>query len=299
MRLSRMSVMLMAGPLSKIAGEYDSISTFFSSSIGTLSPPVHDSSRLVCRKYYDDCAQILSEHILASLKPDALRCFSTLDPMVTENLDDDEVSLDASRRSRVTTFDRVARMLKGEPGEDEDDTLSATSAQSMQPTTLEEGAIPVRDFPDELTSEPASICPSPAGSEIDNDEETRRQRMTSIQGSHKEELRCVIAVVRHGDRTPKQKLKVDISEPGILEYFHSHTSNCRKDLKVKAKTPMLEFLATVKKMIAEKEVEATTVQDDMKVNSKDITYKLKHMRDILERWKIAGLNRKLQIKPRE
>ena len=26
-------------------------------------------------------------------------------------------------------------------------------------------------------------------------------------------------------------------------------------------------------------------------------FKLKHMRDVLERWKIGGLNRKLQIKP--
>lgn len=30
---------------------------------------------------------------------------------------------------------------------------------------------------------------------------------------------------------------------------------------------------------------------------KEELYKLKHMRDVLERWKIGGLNRKLQLKP--
>jgi inositol-hexakisphosphate/diphosphoinositol-pentakisphosphate 1-kinase len=33
-------------------------------------------------------------------------------------------------------------------------------------------------------------------------------------------LRCVIAIIRHADRTPKQKLKLNISEPRILQYFH-------------------------------------------------------------------------------
>lgn len=28
--------------------------------------------------------------------------------------------------------------------------------------------------------------------------------------SHRMELRCVIAVIRHGDRTPKQKMKMEV-----------------------------------------------------------------------------------------
>ena len=34
-------------------------------------------------------------------------------------------------------------------------------------------------------------------------------------------------------------------------------------------------------------------------NAENLRYQLMHMRDILERWKIVGLNRKLQIKPRK
>jgi hypothetical protein len=56
---------------------------------------------------------------------------------------------------------------------------------------------------------------------------------------------------------------------------------------------LTEFLDTVKLMIAEKEEEAR--QDETKRN-KDLLYKLRHMRDVLERWKIVGLNRKLQVR---
>lgn len=56
---------------------------------------------------------------------------------------------------------------------------------------------------------------------------------------------------------------------------------------------MTEFLETVKLMIAEKEEEAQ--KDEIK-RDKDLLYKLRHMRDVLERWKIVGLNRKLQVR---
>jgi inositol hexakisphosphate/diphosphoinositol-pentakisphosphate kinase len=96
--------------------------------------------------------------------------------------------------------------------------------------------------------------------------------------------------VRHGDRTPKQKLKVKTKEPLILQYFHKHCNHPTKDLKVKAKAPMTEFLATVKAILAS--------IDKKSLSDRQAIYKLRHMRDILERWKITGLNRKLQIKPR-
>lgn len=59
---------------------------------------------------------------------------------------------------------------------------------------------------------------------------------------------------------------------------------------------MIEFLETVTNMITEKQKDSTGIK--VKLSEKDILYKLLHMRDVLERWKIVGLNRKLQIKPR-
>ena len=264
------------------------------------------------RKYYDDCALILTEHILAAVKPMSLRAFSTLDPMVTTNpdLEDErssgtktpplrEITKQKSGKRLPSTFERVTRMIQGEPGDDEEDTASLPSLHPdglgpdgvVLPTTLVEGAIPVREMPDQLISEPASM-----GSSL-VDEKEAAERKLSLTGSHQEELRCVIAVIRHGDRTPKQKLKVDTREPSILKYFACHTDNCRKDLKIKARTPLLQFLNTVKVMIAEKELE--NASSGSKRANKGILNKLRLMRDILEKWKIGGINRKLQIKPKE
>jgi len=94
--------------------------------------------------------------------------------------------------------------------------------------------------------------------------------------------------IADGDRTPKQKLKVNMTEPHILKFFHDHSKDCKKDLKVKAKAPMTEFLQTVR-----------TTLGDLQKKDEAQRYQLMHMRDILERWKIVGLNRKLQVKPRK
>ena len=33
------------------------------------------------------------------------------------------------------------------------------------------------------------------------------------------ELRCVVAVIRHGDRTPKQKMKLEVKHPMFFDLF--------------------------------------------------------------------------------
>jgi len=70
--------------------------------------------------------------------------------------------------------------------------------------------------------------------------------------------------------------------------FSCSVKDCKKDLKVKAKAPLTEFLRVVKETLSE-----------MDSNSDgNIRHQLMHIRDILERWKIVGLNRKIQIKPK-
>jgi hypothetical protein len=193
------------------------------------------------RKYYDDCAQILSEHVLHSMKPAALHRLSTVDPLVTFRLDQSDEVID-EKKAEASFLSRAASMLQGAPGFDdgEEQEGSVTSdingdfvrpssrssdhgdAASIAATTLMEGALPVREFPNDLTSEPAAIAGTETGVLDDGNIRRGILRSGSIshEGTHKEELRCVLAIVRHGDRTPKQKLKVNMSEPHILQYFH-------------------------------------------------------------------------------
>ena len=247
--------------------------------------------------------------MLARARPDQAHFFSTLEPLLnTQPSNDDESSSfgDMDNSKRFPPHHRVSKTPMDDFPLDNTGTASRTGSTTdalwteavAAATTLEAGAIPVREMPDTLASEPASMAPSSASSQVDEgdiptpiQDHGKAGSVTSTTSS--EELRCVIAVVRHGDRTPKQKHKVNTSEPQILDYFEKHATNCKKDVKVKARAPMIEFLETVKQMIEEKQLQHQVPMQ------KELLLKLLHMRDILERWKIVGLNRKLQIKPRK
>jgi VanZ family protein len=250
--------------------------------------------------------------MLAVMKPGQLLGFSTLDPLLTEvdNVDLTEHSVSSSRNP----LHHVARMLRqggGNNNGNESDTgtvgdgadtrslgqLSTGVLSHDDPTLLEDGAVPVREIPRELISEPASLPVSRDTSESNllSRNVTRSggtkyndNRRTSLH-MHQEELRCVIAVVRHGDRTPKEKLKMNTKEPIILQYFIDHSvdkkENSTKDLKVKAKGPMVDFLGAVRKIIEKYESKVTSSpslptdgdDDDETSENNKLLWKFKHM----------------------
>ena len=259
------------------------------------------------RKYYDDCAQILTEHMLALLKPKSLVSFSALAPLLT-TVDDTKSRKKRHNHHRGSSIaDRVKSMLMGasnsssqndtDDHEKDEENDKVTDLQTSDAGSGSAGTVdftPIRDLPDQLSTEPvpnSSIVQSGSSSLADPDDAASLGAREDVPTSHEEELRCVITIIRHGDRTPKQKLKYVTDQERMLGYFHDHKKKVKKDLKVKAKKNMVEFLAMIKALIGDLEVEPK--------KNYELLARARHIRDILERWQFSGLNRKLQMKPQD
>jgi inositol hexakisphosphate/diphosphoinositol-pentakisphosphate kinase len=218
------------------------------------------------RKYYDDCAQILTEHMLAARKPKSKVSFSALAPLLATMEDPVDFWGNKKKKHRrgPSIADRVKMMLMGEGSsaevgnddgvmDEENDKLSDLhGSDDLCNGNVVEGSEnfsthPVRNLPDQLATEPASsasITRSGNSSLADADDVSslngKDNGVAMVPTTHQEELRCVITIIRHGDRTPKQKLKGDINGDHFLRYYHDHSKGkVKKDLKVKAKKEMV------------------------------------------------------------
>ncbi len=61
----------------------------------------------------------------------------------------------------------------------------------------------------------------------------------SIASRPEGELRCVLAVIRHGDRTPKQKMKMKVTQEPLLALLHKYLDSKGKQAKLKVRRPRL------------------------------------------------------------
>eukprot|EP01147_Barroeca_monosierra_P002118 gene2118-5158_t len=107
------------------------------------------------------------------------------------------------------------------------------------------------------------------------------------EGAENAELRCVIALIRHGDRTPKEKLKLTTSLPEILGLYARWAENKSKpkEIKLKTRVQLEDALSCIQKVLKKVTVPEETRQALSKVEQ------------VLTRWPISGINRKLQLKP--
>uniref|UniRef100_A0A7S4GK18 Inositol hexakisphosphate and diphosphoinositol-pentakisphosphate kinase n=1 Tax=Eutreptiella gymnastica TaxID=73025 RepID=A0A7S4GK18_9EUGL len=127
------------------------------------------------------------------------------------------------------------------------------------------------------------------------------------------ELRCVLAIVRHGDRTPKQKMKMKVTQPALIALMEKHLDSKGKQAKLKSPAQLQELLDITRTLIAEVQNElrdstrapsgeapsqpATTSPREQQDALKDTLEKLRYMRAVLEQGTFSGVNRKVQLKP--
>jgi inositol-hexakisphosphate/diphosphoinositol-pentakisphosphate 1-kinase len=138
-----------------------------------------------------------------------------------------------------------------------------------------------------LTRNPSVTVSTPLKGSPNSAVTPRREDSNSPMVSD-EELLSVVSVIRHGDRTPKQKMKVKLSDDRFLDFFHAHASSPQNNVKLKSKKSLISFLELTKSVIS---------HGPEHIDDKELFAHLLCIRDVLERHKISGINRKLQMKP--
>ncbi|XP_061414636.1 inositol hexakisphosphate and diphosphoinositol-pentakisphosphate kinase 2-like isoform X6 [Lethenteron reissneri] len=91
------------------------------------------------------------------------------------------------------------------------------------------------------------------------------------------ELRCVIAVIRHGDRTPKQKMKMEVRHPRFFELFDKYEGHRTGKLKLKKPKQLQEVLDIARLLLSELDQKNDTEIEENKA-------KLEQLKTVLEIW---------------
>ncbi|XP_026094759.1 inositol hexakisphosphate and diphosphoinositol-pentakisphosphate kinase 1-like isoform X1 [Carassius auratus] len=103
------------------------------------------------------------------------------------------------------------------------------------------------------------------------------------------ELRCVIAVIRHGDRTPKQKMKMEVRNALFFELFEKYGGYKTGKIKLKKPKQLQEVLDIARQLLAE-----LVLHNDCEIEEKKS--KLEQLKTVLEMYgHFSGINRKVQL----
>ncbi|KAF8766151.1 hypothetical protein HU200_007649 [Digitaria exilis] len=110
-----------------------------------------------------------------------------------------------------------------------------------------------------------------------------------------EELRCVIAVIRHGDRTPKQKVKLKVTEEKLLKLMLKYNGG-KAHSEVKLKSALqLQDLLDATRILVPRARSGRESDSDVEVEHAE---KLRQVRAVLEEGgHFSGIYRKVHLKP--
>lgn len=171
-----------------------------------------------------------------------------------------------------------------------------TSRRGALDSTFNSASFRVADIGAELSEPPSLLTDNHPNQPVDVQEE---------------ELRCVLAVIRHGDRTPKQKMKMHVCHPSFLQYYEDKVGTSAKpkkkqDLKIKGVADLEQLLQVSKQLIRQYEsrdpefmafMAERELSFDEDPNDRIKGYRT--LRDVLQRWQLVGINRKVQLKPKD
>ncbi|KDP45465.1 hypothetical protein JCGZ_09714 [Jatropha curcas] len=111
-----------------------------------------------------------------------------------------------------------------------------------------------------------------------------------------EELRCVIAIIRHGDRTPKQKVKLKVTEEKLLNLMLKYNGGRpRSETKLKSAIQLQDLLDATRMLVPR-----TRPGRESDSEAEDIEHaeKLRQVKAVLEEGgHFSGIYRKVQLKP--
>ncbi|KAJ1698381.1 hypothetical protein LUZ63_006893 [Rhynchospora breviuscula] len=110
-----------------------------------------------------------------------------------------------------------------------------------------------------------------------------------------EELRCVIAVVRHGDRTPKQKVKLKVTEEKLLNLMLKYNGGKpRAETKLKSAVQLQDLLDATR-ILVPRTRSGRESDSDAELEHAE---KLRQVKAVLEEGgHFSGIYRKVQLKP--
>jgi hypothetical protein len=127
-----------------------------------------------------------------------------------------------------------------------------------------------------------------------------------------EELRCVLAVIRHGDRTPKQKMKMKVTQAPLLALLHKYIDSKGKQAKLKSPNELQELLDVTRQLLEESEAAQRAAASNLNSSSSaegaaappvdheadELRERFRIIKTVLEQGgQFAGINRKVQLKP--
>ncbi|KAH7675469.1 Histidine phosphatase superfamily clade-2 protein [Dioscorea alata] len=111
-----------------------------------------------------------------------------------------------------------------------------------------------------------------------------------------EELRCVIAIIRHGDRTPKQKVKLKVTEEKLLNLMLKYNGGrARAETKLKSAVQLQDLLDATRILVPRSR---SGRESDSDAEELEHAEKLRQVKAVLEEGgHFSGIYRKVQLKP--